>query len=186
MSRQKASYPAKQSMNLFYKPDRTTRPATIALYVLFAATLLLGFSKILIYDLWAEVDQARRSLDAVRSQLDGVMTELSDYDEVLEQYRRYAATEEERALIDRIEVIAMLDEAIGTAAEMSSISISGDMVQVQFSGVTLAQTAEIVRALEASPIVAGTVVNTASTAESTGARVQASVRIQLQKEEAAR
>ncbi|WP_304737756.1 hypothetical protein, partial [Dubosiella newyorkensis] len=51
---QRGSYPEKRTMNLFYKPDRTTKPATIALYLLFAFTVLLGLSKVLVYDLWVE------------------------------------------------------------------------------------------------------------------------------------
>ena len=71
---------------------------------------------------------------------------------------------------------------------MDAVSIGGSTVQLQFSGVTLAQTARIVSALEASPIVAYTMVNTAATTQSEGAPaddsapVQASVLIQLQKE----
>ena len=76
----------------------------------------------------------------------------------------------------------MLDQASAGAA-MDSISITGDTVQVQFSGVTLAQTAEIVRNLETSSLVAGTMVNTASTTQDNNAQVQASVLIQLYREE---
>lgn len=176
-------------MNLFYKPDRTTKPATIALYVLFALVCLLGLGKFLVYDIWAETTQAQRTLAAAEQQLQDVQLELTDYDQVRERYSRYSATEEERALIDRMEVLALLDEAVGTAASMDALSISGDTVQLQFSGVTLAQTAEIVKKLEASPIVAYTMVNTASTTQSgapadASAPVQASVLIQLQKEAA--
>ena len=35
----KSAYPTKTSMNLFYKPDRTTKPATVALYTLFVFML---------------------------------------------------------------------------------------------------------------------------------------------------
>lgn len=177
----KTAYPAKRQMNLYYRPDRTTKPATVALYILFALAVLLGLSKVLVYDLWVDVQEAQRALAAVETQRDSVRQELTNYNEVREQYRRYSATEEEQALIDRMEVLAMLDSAIGRTAEMSSILITGDLVQVQFSGVTLAQTAQIVNAVEASPIVAGTVVNTASTTEESGAVVQASIVIQLQK-----
>ena len=63
---------------------------------------------------------------------------------------------------------------------------SAGTVQVQFSGVTLAQTAQIVHVLEASPIVAGTTVNTASTTQEgavpAGASVQVDVLIDLRKE----
>ena len=81
-----------------------------------------------------------------------------------------------------MEVLDLLDGALGTQAKLNTVSVSGDAVQLQFSGVTLAQTAQIVRTLEASPIVASTQVNTASTTEGAGAQVQASVFIQLQKE----
>lgn len=180
----KSAYPVKRQMNLYYRPDRTTRPATIALYVLFAVVVLAGLSKVLVYDLWAEVQESERALSAVETRLDGVMAELSDYGEVQERYRRYSATEEEQALIDRMEVLSMLEDAIGNMAEMNNISINGSLVQVQFSGVTLAQSAQIVNALESSPIVAGTTVNTASTTEESGALVQAGVLIQLQKGDA--
>ena len=188
MSRRNAAYPAKRSMNLFYKPDRTTKPATIALYVLFVLVCLLGLGKFLVYDVWMETTEAQQALAAAERQLEDVQLELTDYGEVWERYSRYSATEEERALIDRMEVLALLDEAVGTTAVMDAVSIGGGTVQLQFSGVTLAQTARIVSALEASPIVAYTMVNTAATTQSEGAPaddsapVQASVLIQLQKE----
>jgi len=178
----------KRTMNLYYKPDRTTKPATVALYVLFALVCLLGLGKFFIYDVWQETVAARRSLAAAEEQLSGIMVELKDYNEVRERYSRYSATEEERALIDRMDVLALLDEAVGATAQMDSIAISGATAQIQFSGVTLAQTADIVNALEASPIVAGTMVSTAATTQEgaapddSSAPVQANVMIQLQKE----
>lgn len=177
----KTTYPTKTSMNLFYKPDRTTKPATVALYVLFVLVCLLGLSKLLVYDLWLEHQQARQGLAAVQEQLSDAMVQLADYDEVQERYSRYSATDEERSLINRMEILALLDGAAGSA-ELKVVAISGNQVQVQFSSVTLAQTAEIVNRLEASPLVAGTVVNTASTTENAGALAQTSIMIQLQKE----
>lgn len=184
MSRKRDIYPTKRTMNLFYKPDRTTRPATIALYVLFALTCLLGLSKVLVYDLWAEARQARLSLESAQTQLAGILTELTDYSQVQEDYSRYSATEEERELIDRMEVLSLLDSA-AEGAELNAVAINGNQVQVQLSGVTLAQTAGIVNRLEASPLVAGTWVNTAATTQDAGALVQSSILIQLQKEETA-
>ena len=183
----KSRVPQKRTLNLYYKPDRTTKPATVALYVLFVLVCLLGLGKLLVYDLWVETTAAQRTLAAAEEQLNGVMRELTDYNEVRERYQRYSATDEERELIDRIEVLALLDEAVGSRAQMESIAISGDTVQILFSGVTLAQTAQIVQALEASPIVASTTVNTASTTDENAPRddsapVQANALIRLQKE----
>lgn len=188
MSKRKAAYPAKRSMNLYYKPDRTTKPATVMLYVLFTLACLLGLGKFLVYDVWMETQEAQRTLAAAEEQLESVNLELTDYGEVWERYSRYSATEEERDLIDRMEVLALLDQAVGATATMDTLSVSGSTVQIQFSGVTLAQTARIVNALEASPIVAYTMVNTASTTQDEGAPaddsapVRASVLVQLQKE----
>ena len=184
----KTAYPDKRSMNLFYKPDRTTKPATVTLYALFALVCLLGLGKILVYDVWMETVQARHALEAAETERNSIIVELTDYHEVKERYSRYSATEEERALIDRMEIPALLDEAVGATADMNILSISANTVQLQFSGVTLAQSAQIVQALEASPIVAGTTVNTAATTQAEGAPaddsapVRTTMLIQLQKE----
>ena len=91
MSRKRASYPTKRTMNLFYKPDRTTKPATIALYILFGLVCILGLSKFLVYDLWMEAQQAQQTLDAAQAQLAGVTAELTDFQEVQEKYSRYSS-----------------------------------------------------------------------------------------------
>lgn len=186
----KTAYPVKRTMNLFYKPDRTTKPTTIALYVIFALVCLLGLSKVLVYDLWIETQEAQRALAIAEEERNDVLAQLTDYSEVKERYSRYSATEEERVLIDRMEVLALLDKNVRSKADVGAISIKGDTVQLQFSGVTLAETARIVSTLEASPIVASTMVSTASTTQEGGAPaddsapVQANVQIQLQKEAA--
>lgn len=188
--KKKVRMPQKRTMNLYYKPDRTTKPATVALYVLFAFVCLLGLGKFLVYDVWMETVEAQRTLAATQDQLNGIMLELRDYNEVKEKYYRYAATDEERELLDRMEVLALLDNAVGASADLNTISVSGNTVQIQFSGVTLAQTAEVVRALEASPIVKSTVVSTAFTTQEwddphdASAPVRANVLIYLEKEAA--
>lgn len=185
MRKKKGTFPTKRSMNLYYKPDRTTKPATIALYVLFALVCLLGLAKFLVYDVIQQTAQARNEMQVAQNQLDSVLVQLTDYDEVYERYCRYSATDEEAALIDRMDVLALLEYAVTAKADMGSVAISGDTVQIQFSGVTLAETALIVNTLEASPIVASTVVNTASTTQQEAAAglVQANVLIHLQQAE---
>lgn len=181
MKRKTASYPVKRTMNLYYKPDRTTKPATIALYVLFALAVLLGLSKVMVYDQWVRVQNARNDLAAVEQQLEDVMGSLSDFAEVREEYLRYAPTGMEAETVDRMEILALLDSAVRSPAQVDAVSIGGDTVQVQVSQVTLAQTAGIVARLEASSLVEGTTVNTASTTGESQDLVSASIRIQLKK-----
>ena len=71
---------------------------------------------------------------------------------------------------------------MGSTGQLSSVAASGQVVQVQFKRVTLAQTAEIVRRLEESPLVERTTVNTAATTEEDGELVSAGILIQLHKE----
>ena len=77
--------------------------------------------------------EAQQSLAVVQGQLEAAMRQLEDYEEVRERYSRYSATEEERALIDRIEVLKLLDEAVGDASQLDSVTISGTAAQVQIS-----------------------------------------------------
>ena len=175
------TYPTKTTMNLYYKPDRTTRPSTVALYVLFALVVLLALSKYLVYDVWQEKQAAQRRLEAAQNELDNVLAQLGDYDEVQERYFRYAATDDERAIVDRIEVLNLLDSAFGNA-QINSISINGNQVQTQISDVTLAQTAAIVKNLEASPLVASVVVNTATSNGSDSDLTRTYIVIELRKE----
>lgn len=161
----KNTYRIKRSINLYYKPDRTTKPATAALYALFALVCLAGLGKILVYDVWSETAEARRILAEAREEYEELAIRTADYDEVKEKYSRYAATDRERELVDRIGILNLLDESVASRASMDSVVISGDTVQLQFSGVTLAEAAQVVNRIEASPIVAGTVVSTAATTE---------------------
>lgn len=194
--RKDTTYAAKTSMNLFYRPDRTTKPSTIALHVLFAVVLMMGLFKWLVFDVWMEKVAAEQALTAAQDELNSVLFQLTDYNEVRERYFRYGATDEERSLVDRMEVLAMLENAVGYA-RMDSVFINGDQVQIQLSNVTLTEVADIVSRLELSPLVEDTVVHTASKGTAGGSMswwhdtdstdeqdvVQANITIQLYREE---
>ena len=177
----KETYPTKTTMNLYYKPDRTTKPSTIALYALFAAVVLLALAKYLVYDVWQENRAAQRALESAQDELNDVLAQLTDYNEVQMRYFRYAATDEERALVDRMDVLDMLESALGNA-KIDSIYIRGVRLDIQISDVTLAQTATIVKNLESSPLVSSVTVNTATNAGNDTDLTRTNISIQLQKE----
>ncbi len=153
--------PDKTTMNLYYKPDRTTKPATVALYVLFVLTLLAGFGKLFVYDLLLKLEETEEQLSRVQQECDACESRLKNYDEILRQYRMYSATEEEEGRTDRMEILQLLDEKVKPSASISSVSVTDGLVNVRFSGVTLGETADIIRELNTSPLVDGTTVNTA-------------------------
>lgn len=163
----KQAYPQKRTMNLYYKPDRTTVPATVALYVLFALTLLLAFGKFFVYDKLEEIRERSEVLASLQYEQSLYEDQLSDYDEVLQRYRLYSVTEDEERQTDRMEILELVDTVIRPNAKITGFSVSDGYVNVSFSGVTLKQTAEIVRTLDQSPLVLRTTVNTAATEQST-------------------
>ena len=178
VTRKKTVYPTKKTMNLYYKQDRTTKPATAALYILFLCVVLLALAKFLILDMLIELGDKKERLEVNQSKLEAYDEQLADYDKVLLEYERYAATPDE-AVTDRLELLALIDSAVRQTAKVDSIEINEEEMLLQFSGVTLSQTANIVQQLEASPLVASTQVNTAATTEGGRDTVRASVLIQL-------
>ena len=160
--------PDKRTMNLYYKPDRTTRPATIALYVLFALSLLLAAAKFGVYDLLVKLDETQQELARTQAAEQQYAMQLTDYDEVLHQYHLYNSTEDEENTTDRMEILDMLDDLVRSRADVVSYSIAGSSVTFQMSGVTLGESAEIIRDLRDCPLVATASVNTAATKEDAG------------------
>lgn len=161
VGKKKTVYPTKRSMNLYFKVDRTTGVATIALYVLFAAAVLLALAKFAIYDPWNRVRQMESQLLAMEERTAEQMLALKDYNQVLEDYIRTVPTQREQGNADVMDLLALIDTAIRPTAQVSQVSIEDNQVVVSFSGVTLAQAADLVLRLEQSPLVAETQVDTA-------------------------
>lgn len=177
MAGKKVAYPTKRSMNLYFKEDRTTAPATIALYVLFAAAVLLGLGKFMIYDFISQEKELEQQLLTLDQHTVQQMQQLTNYDQVLEDYIRSIPTQSEQNQADVMELLALIDTIIRPVAQVSQVAIADNQVVVSFSGVTLAQAADLVVQLERSPLVANPQVNTAS---STGGAEQVEVHIYFQ------
>ena len=173
------AYPTKTTMNLYFKEDRTTKPATVMLYVLFVLVVLAAAGKFLVLDRLQEADRLAEEADRLESQSAAVMRQLEEYPAVREEYVRLAPTQEELELTDRLAVLDLIDQVIRPAAELSSITIRGQQVLVEFSGVTLVETAELVAQLEQSPLVAGTTVDTAASGEGGPSAVNVNMLIEL-------
>lgn len=173
------TYPTKRKMNLYYKEDRTTWPATVALYVLFVIVVLIGLAKVLVYDRMVAVNDLKDQYGKIESQIANYQSELSDFEEIQNQYFRYSATEEEENQIDRMELLNLIDSAIRSSAKVQSVQIQDHVVLVQFSGITLSNTAGIVEKLETSELVESIQVDTASTTETNSNVVNANLYINL-------
>lgn len=184
MAGKKTVYPTKRSMNLYFKVDRTTAPATAALYVLFALAVLLALGKIMIYDFMMQEKQQENQLLSLEQRTVQQMQQLENYDQVLEDYIRSVPTQQEQDQPDVMELLALIDTTIRPAARVSQVDIADNQVVISFSGVTLAQAADLVVRLEQSPLVADTQVDTASSTDG-NQQVEVHVYFQVAQEETA-
>lgn len=184
MAGKKTVYPTKRSMNLYFKVDRTTAPATVALYVLFALAVLLALGKIMIYDFMMQEKQLESQLLSLEQRTVQQMQQLENYDQVLEDYIRSVPTQQEQDQPDVMEILSLIDTTIRPAARVSQVDIADNQVVISFSGVTLAQAADLVVRLEQSPLVANTQVDTASSTDG-NQQVEVHVYFQVAQEETA-
>lgn len=184
MAGKKTVYPTKRSMNLYFKVDRTTAPATAALYVLFALAVLLALGKIMIYDFMMQEKQLESQLLSLEQRTVQQMQQLENYDQVLEDYIRSVPTQQEQDKPDVMELLSLIDTTIRPAARVSQVDIADNQVVISFSGVTLAQAADLVVRLEQSPLVANTQVDTASSTDG-AQQVEVHVYFQVAQEETA-
>ena len=83
-----------------------------------------------------------------------------------------------------MELLALIDTTIRPSAQVSQVAIEDNQVVISFSGVTLAQAADLVVQLEQSPLVANTQVDTASSKEGSD-QVEVHIYFQVAQEESA-
>lgn len=183
VQRKKEAYPTKRSMNLYFKMDRTTAPATLALYVLFGLAIVLALFKFTIYDPIDQVNQLQNQLLILEQQAITKLEELKDYDKVQEDYIRATTTQDELSQVDRMEILSLIDNTIRPAARISKVSIEKDKVLLTFSGVSLQEAANLVTELEQAEFVTNTSVDTAVSIRGNQRLVEINVYFELVREE---
>ena len=161
----KETYPTKKRMNLYFKVDRTTAPATAALYISFVVVVLVALSKVMILDPWLEVRGLEEQARQLEEENAALLLQLKDFSKVQEEYLRIAPTEEEQAQGDILEVLQLIDGVLRPSAQVKQVSVSENKVLLTFSGVTLGESAQLVSLLEQSPLVTGASVDTAVSRE---------------------
>lgn len=161
IGKKKEVYPSKKSLNLYYQEDVSTRLSTIALDILFVVVVVLGLAKFLVLDVLAERNEAVAKLDAVQSQVELQMKEIADYDEVSGEYVRYSykILVDEQGLNDRLEVLDMLEKTVYKNSGITNVSIVGNVVSLNFSGLDLNETAQLIQEIQSYEMVSSVQVN---------------------------
>ena len=168
----KLKVPTKTTINLVMKEETAgSVPKFIigCIVVIIAACLISKFGVINILE---KRDQAEAERNVAYSQYLAVEENLADYDEVMAEYRKYSLDwlDAESApsiygLVDRPEVLDLVSDVLMKRGNVESISISGNTLSVQMSGMTLDAISDMIVVLDSEPIVAGTYLSIAQTDE---------------------
>ena len=183
MSLGKKNIAGKKTMNLAFHESSVNVKKLIPL-ILVIVIAALAFVKFGILDQTAKKVAALNEVSAKQSQLAAINVKLSGYDELEQLYGRYSygwMTEAESGLVDRMEVITILEKIIDKSAVIEDFAINYNILNVNISGLSLDQTSTLVKELEADPQVPSASVYTAKS-EDADLNAEVAMTIILEKE----
>ena len=162
----KNEYPSKQTVNLAFRERSINSPSrAIPAFLLFLVFLAL-FVRFGVQGQLNKMTSAQASLEKVQADLSGLVEYNRDYEAVREQYSQYFndyLNEDEAVLRDRLDVLTLLEECVMNQADLSSISIQGNICRISITDVPLNTISGIVADLESNPQVQYISVATAAT-----------------------
>ena len=183
MSLGKKNIAGKKTMNLAFHESSVNVKKLIPL-ILVIVIAALAFVKFGILDQTAKKVAALNEVSANQSQLAAINVKLAGYDELEQLYGRYSygwMTEAESGLVDRMEVITILEKIIDKSAVIEDFAINYNILNVNISGLSLDQTSTLVKELEADPQVTSASVYTAKS-EDADLNAEVAMTIILEKE----
>ena len=183
MSLGKKNIAGKKTMNLAFHESSVNVKKLIPL-ILVIVIAALAFVKFGILDQTAKKVAALNEVNTKQSQLAAINVKLSGYDELEQLYGRYSygwMTEAESGLVDRMEVITILEKIIDKSAVIEDFAINYNILNVNISGLSLDQTSTLVKELEADPQVTSASVYTAKS-EDADLNAEVAMTIILEKE----
>ena len=166
LSVRKNEYPSKQTVNLVFRERSINSPSrAIPAFLLFLVFLAL-FVRFGVQGQLQKMTSAQALLEKVQADLNGLVEYNRDYETVREQYSQYFndyLNEDEAVLRDRLDVLTLLEECVMNQADLSSISVQGNICRISITDVPLNSISGIVADLERNPQVQYISVATAAT-----------------------
>ena len=166
LSVRKNEYPSKQTVNLVFRERSINSPSrAIPAFLLFLVFLAL-FVRFGVQGQLQKMTSAQALLEKVQADLNGLVEYNRDYETVREQYSQYFndyLNEDEAVLRDRLDVLTLLEECVMKQADLSSISVQGNICRISITDVPLNTISGIVADLERNPQVQYISVATAAT-----------------------
>lgn len=166
MKKKAVVYPSKTTLNLCMKEKSPWRPGRVIPTFTALALAVVLFGKFAVADRLSQVSREQQVLAGLTSQVRALEEATADYDAVLEEYGRYSVgwmTDEEKAAVDRVEALDLIEAELMSAASVQQFSVTGNVLSVSLSGLTLEDNSRVVQRLYTWPEVRSVSVYTAST-----------------------
>ena len=169
--------PTKRTMNLVHHEAAFHAKRMIPLILV----LVLGtgcFLKFGFIDQIAKRAAAYEELSEKLDRLASVSVMLTDYDQVEKQYNRYSdalLSEQELDLVDRIQILDLMEKKIAPKARIENLAINGNVLTLNLDGLTLDEASKMVKEIELSEFVDNAFVYSANAEDAEEAKIYMSV-----------
>ncbi len=162
--------PGKRVLNLYVQDERENLVPTVLLYVLLGLVIMLAIGKFEVADRLVALREAEADLVEAREKILLTQLELKDYDRINRDYVLYSDSHlsGEAPLADRMEILELLEKHLIRDTAVTSISVMGNEINVQFADASLEDVSALAGALEAESLVQSVTVTTASTTTTVG------------------
>ena len=158
--------PSKQTMNLYVKETDNTSPVMLVILAIFLAALVFVIYKFGVAGRLAQLSMLESEVSSMQSYSETLNEQLTDYDEILEQYKRYTKnfeTEDEAYLASRTKVLDLVQDAISGLGSMESVTIKGNSASIKIRVSTLEDFATVRERIEKADWVSDVIVTSAGT-----------------------
>jgi len=172
-----AALPSKQTIN-FVIEKRRISPMKLVIVILLVLLVLAVAGKYGFLDQMAKVDDAEANLASKQAELAAVNAKIASYGDLADSYERYSyywMTESELALVDRLDVLHLLEDEVMGVATVENFALDDNILTMNIHGVTLDRASRIVNELESSPLVESAAVYSASAEDAMEASIFMSV-----------
>ena len=168
-SKKAARFSEKKGINLIQNQEKNKHLMMTVLIAIVAVLLLeVGF-KYGVLDLYTKLNTARDQYNDVHVQYVAAQNQLTDYDDVLLEYRTYSMdwmendTSGKYVSVNRREVLDVIETDMMKLGTVRELSIKGNTVNIQMTGMNLKEISAMCAELETRPIVKSAVLMSAQT-----------------------
>ena len=183
----KPKYPSKTTINMAMKEKSPVNIRTLVIGIAAIVVLVICAAKFGAIDQLSRLSEAENDYNRMNSANEAMLNQLSDYDDVVKEYRLYSTDWMEDygsdSTVSRQDVLDMVEQYLMPEGKVLGVNISGDVAVIRMSGMTLNQISQIFEELKSCTIVNSAELNTASSEYKAGAAGEVNITIYLQEVE---